>query len=187
MPSLRGLSNPGIEPRSPTLLVDSLPSESSGKSKNTGMGSLSFLQWIFPTQESNQGLLHCRWILYQLSYQGNDVQIQSLETQCQPCKAQPKTPEFDLCVTTFLSVIGRIDYNIQKVKEQISELKLYLWLHGLTKISFKNVTLFHLNSYFMPIISWTVFRAWDTFVASQMKIPVFAGFAFQQGIEVNSK
>ena len=29
--------------------------------------SLSLLQWIFPTQESNQGLLHCRWILYQLS------------------------------------------------------------------------------------------------------------------------
>ena len=34
------------------------------------MGSLSLLQWIFPTQESNQGLLHCRQILYQLSYEG---------------------------------------------------------------------------------------------------------------------
>ena len=32
------------------------------------MGSLSLLQGIFLTQESNQGLLHCRWILYQLSY-----------------------------------------------------------------------------------------------------------------------
>ena len=36
------------------------------------MGSLSFLQGNFLTQESNQGLLHCRRILYQLSYyQGN--------------------------------------------------------------------------------------------------------------------
>ena len=35
------------------------------------MGSLSLLQEIFPTQESNQGLLHCRQILYQLSYQGS--------------------------------------------------------------------------------------------------------------------
>ena len=35
------------------------------------MGSLSLLQWIFPTQESNWGLLHCRRILYQLSYQGS--------------------------------------------------------------------------------------------------------------------
>ena len=42
-----------------------------GKLKNAGAGSLSLLQWIFPTQESNQGLLHCRWILYQLSYQGS--------------------------------------------------------------------------------------------------------------------
>ena len=33
--------------------------------KNTGVGSLSLLQGIFLTQESNWGLLHCRWILYQ--------------------------------------------------------------------------------------------------------------------------
>ena len=33
--------------------------------------NLSLLQGIFPTQESNQGLLHCRWIPYQLSYQEN--------------------------------------------------------------------------------------------------------------------
>ena len=37
--------------------------------QNTGVGSLSLLQAIFPTQESNQGLLHRRQILYQLSYQ----------------------------------------------------------------------------------------------------------------------
>ena len=37
------------------------------------MGSLSLLQWIFLTQESNQGLLHCRKILYQLSYQGSPM------------------------------------------------------------------------------------------------------------------
>ena len=38
--------------------------------QNTGVGSPSLLQGIFPTQGSNWGLLHCRWILYQLSYQG---------------------------------------------------------------------------------------------------------------------
>ena len=38
--------------------------------QNTGVGSLSLLQRIFPTQGSNPGLPHCRWILYQLSYQG---------------------------------------------------------------------------------------------------------------------
>ena len=50
---------------------DSLPAEPSGKPRNTGVGSLSLLQGIFPTGESNWGLLHCRWILYQLSYQGS--------------------------------------------------------------------------------------------------------------------
>ena len=65
------LPNLGIEPRSPMLQVDSLPSESQGKPNNTGMGSLALLQEIFLTQESNWGLLHCRWILYQLNYQGS--------------------------------------------------------------------------------------------------------------------
>ena len=39
--------------------------------KNTGVGCHFLLQGIFLTQESNQGLLHCRQILYQLSYQGS--------------------------------------------------------------------------------------------------------------------
>ena len=48
---------------SPALQEDSLPSEPPGKPKNTGVGSLSFLQGIFLTQELNQGLPHCRQIL----------------------------------------------------------------------------------------------------------------------------
>ena len=42
-------------------------------SQNTGMGSLSLLQGIFLIHELNQGLLHCRHILYQLSYQGSPL------------------------------------------------------------------------------------------------------------------
>ena len=61
----------GIEPRSSALQVDSLPSEPPGKPRNIGVGSLSLLQWIFLTQELNWNLLHCRRILYQLSYQGS--------------------------------------------------------------------------------------------------------------------
>ena len=53
--------------RSLALQPDSLPTEPQKKPKNTGVGSLSLLQRIFPTQELNQGLLHCRQILYQLS------------------------------------------------------------------------------------------------------------------------
>ena len=39
--------------------------------QNTGVGSLSLLQGIFPTQGLNPGLQSCRQILYQLSYQGS--------------------------------------------------------------------------------------------------------------------
>ena len=56
------------QPRSLALQVDSLVAEPQGKPKNIGVGSLSFLQQIFPTQESNRGLLHCRRMVYQLSY-----------------------------------------------------------------------------------------------------------------------
>ena len=65
------LPNPGIEPRSLTLQVDSLPAEPQGKPKSTEVNSLSLLQWSFPTQGSKQGHLHCRRIFYQLSYEGS--------------------------------------------------------------------------------------------------------------------
>ena len=57
-----------FESRSPALQVDSDPQ---GMPKNTGVDSLSLLQRIFPTQELNQGLLYCRQVLYQPSYQGS--------------------------------------------------------------------------------------------------------------------
>ena len=81
------LSDLGMEPMSPALQVDSLPLShwgSHGSSQphglysprnfpgqNTGVGSHSFLQGIYPTQGQNSGLLHCRQILYRQSRQGN--------------------------------------------------------------------------------------------------------------------
>ena len=54
--------------------------------QNTGVGSLSLLQGFFPTQGLNPGLLHCRQILYQLSYQGssmcNKTQLNDLKPYC---------------------------------------------------------------------------------------------------------
>ena len=81
-PSLGDPPNPGIKPKSPALQVDSLPAEPQGKPQNIEMGSLSLLQQIFLTQELNWGLLHCRWILYQVSYQEspNMSEMHSLNT-----------------------------------------------------------------------------------------------------------
>ena len=92
-PSQEDLPNPRIEPRSPTLQADTLPAEPQGKPKNTELGSLSLLQQLFSPQESNQGLLHCRWILYQLSYQGSPSYTPS------KCDVWMKTTAY---VTTFL-------------------------------------------------------------------------------------
>ena len=55
------------QPRSPALQADSLPSEPPAK-PSSGVDSLSLLQGIFPTQESNRGLLHWRQIPYRLNY-----------------------------------------------------------------------------------------------------------------------
>ena len=74
-PSPGDLPSPGIEPMSPTLQADSLPAEPQEKPKYTVVGSPSLLQSIFLTQESNQGLLHCRQILYQLSYEGSQESL----------------------------------------------------------------------------------------------------------------
>ena len=43
--------------------------------QDTGVGSHSLLQGIFPTQGLNPGLPHCGWVLYQLSYQGTLKQV----------------------------------------------------------------------------------------------------------------
>ena len=72
-------SRGSLQPRDRTQISRiagySLPAEPQGTPKNTGVGSLSLLQQIFLTQESNWCLLHCRRILYQLSYQGSAVYV----------------------------------------------------------------------------------------------------------------
>ena len=68
-PSPDDLPNPGIEPMSPALQVDSLPTELPGKPINIGLSCHALLERIFPTQGSNPGLPHYRLILYSLSHQ----------------------------------------------------------------------------------------------------------------------
>ena len=75
--SVHGISQTRIlESKSCSVVSDSLrphglysPWNSLGQ--NTGVGSLSLLQGIFPTQGSNPGLPHCRRIVYQLTHKGS--------------------------------------------------------------------------------------------------------------------
>ena len=48
---------------------------------NTGVGSISLLRWIFLMQESNRGLQHCRWILYQMTLKEAQIQHKVLFLQ----------------------------------------------------------------------------------------------------------
>ena len=73
--SIKGYCKTLSESESHSVLSDSLqphglysPWNSPGQ--NTGVGSLSLLQVIFPAQGSNPGLPHCRWVLHQLSHKG---------------------------------------------------------------------------------------------------------------------
>ena len=62
----------------PILQPHGLYSPRNSPGQNTGVCSLSHLQGIFPTQGSNPGYPHCRWILYYLSHKGSPFQHQSL-------------------------------------------------------------------------------------------------------------
>ena len=55
----------------PTLPPHGLYSPWDSSGQNTGVASLSLLMGIFPIQGSKPGLLHCRWIRYQLSHKGS--------------------------------------------------------------------------------------------------------------------
>ena len=66
--SLQSLASPS-DPKDCSPPHSSVHGDSPGK--NIGMGCHALLQRIFPTQESNPGVLHCRWILYSLSHQGS--------------------------------------------------------------------------------------------------------------------
>ena len=61
--------------------------------QNTGVGSRSLLQGIFPTQVSNSGLPHYRQILYQLSHQGSP---RILEQVAHPFSRDLPDPEIKL-------------------------------------------------------------------------------------------
>ena len=62
----------------------SIPVFSMQEYKNTGIGCHVLLRGIFPTQGLDPGLLHCRWILYQLSHKGSPKPLQSCSILCDP-------------------------------------------------------------------------------------------------------
>ena len=65
---------------------------------NTGVGSLPLLQGIFPTQGSNPGLLHCRWIIYQLSHKGSPRILERVALPFSRGSSQPRNQTGVSCI-----------------------------------------------------------------------------------------
>ena len=66
--------------------------------KNTGMGCHALLQGIFPTQGSNPGLPHCRWILYQLSHKGSPRILEWVAYPFSPGSSRPRNRTGVSCI-----------------------------------------------------------------------------------------
>ena len=66
--------------------------------QKTGVDSLSLLQGIFPTQELNLGLLHYRWILYQLSHQGSPRILEWVAFPFSSRSSQPRNQTRVSCI-----------------------------------------------------------------------------------------
>ena len=92
----------------PTLLWShGLYSPWNSPGQNTGVGSLSLLQGIFPTQGSNPGLLYCRWILYPLSHRGSPrTRVSSLSL----CKRIFLTQELNWGLLHFRQILYHLSY-----------------------------------------------------------------------------
>ena len=95
---------PRCESESRSVLSDSLqphglysPWNSPGQ--NTGVGSLSLFQGIFPTEGSNPGLPHCRWILYHLSHQGSPRILKWVTYPFSIRSSQPRNQTRVSCIT----------------------------------------------------------------------------------------
>ena len=94
-PFSRRSSQPRDRTQVSHISVDSLPAEPQGKPKNTGVGSLSLLRWIFPTQELNQGLLQADPLQTELS--GKTTML-LLETNHTSIKKTHKTKGLSLLI-----------------------------------------------------------------------------------------
>ena len=74
-PSPGDLPNPGIKPRSPALKADSLLADHKGSPRILEWVAYPFSRESSQPRSCNRGLLHCRRFLYQLSYQGNPLEL----------------------------------------------------------------------------------------------------------------
>ena len=90
--------------------------------QNTGVGSLSLLQGIFPTQGSNPGFLHFGQILYQLSHKGSPRILEWVASPFSSGSAQPRNQTGVSCTaggfftSRAMKEAHRVSHNVQRLR-----------------------------------------------------------------------
>ena len=115
---------------SDSLLPHGLHSPWDSPGQNTGVGSLSLLQGIFPTQGSNLGLLHCRWILCQPSHKGSPKYSIAVKKKK---KKERGRCLFIADLQDKLLTRGKKDYTYRKKKKSIY-IVVYVCLSNITAL-----------------------------------------------------
>ena len=111
-----------------TLRPHGLYSPWDSPGQNTGVGSLSLLKGIFPTQESNPGLLNCRQILYQLNQKGNPRILKWVAYPFSSRSSRPKNRTWVSCIA------GGFFTNWAIREDQLFGLLYYLEIRGDLKL-----------------------------------------------------
>ena len=113
-----------------TLWPHGLYSPWNSLGQNTGVGSLSLLQGIFPTQGSNPGLLPCSQILYQLSHQGRPRILEWIAYLFSSRSSQPRNWTMVSCFA------GRFftSWAIRETQIKYSMVKKYIYIYSMVII-----------------------------------------------------
>ena len=88
---------------SDSLWPNGLYSPWNSPGQNTGLGSLSLLQGIFPTQGLNSGLPCCRWTLYQLSHKESPRILEWVAYPFSRRSSQPRNRTGVSCIAGFFT------------------------------------------------------------------------------------
>ena len=99
MYSISGLMGSGSSSvMSDSLRLHGLYSPWNSPGQNTGVGRLSFLQGIFPSQGLSSGLPHYRWILYPVSQEGNPRILEWVAYPFSSRSSPPRNPTGVSCI-----------------------------------------------------------------------------------------
>ena len=139
---------------------NSMCSPRNSPGQNTGVGSHSLLQGIFPTQGSNPSLLHCRWIIHQLSHQGSPRILEWVAYPYSSVSSQPRNQTrgllhcrqilYQLNYQGSLGVYDRIPYSFVCLKYCKRQIKESCCLHAYVLCSSQDPVLGEQGRFIFP-------------------------------------